>query len=382
LPEISIEDTRDRILSTGNGLQESILAELQHIQRLRIRLFSTHRKEVEIAEETLARLVGRFVEMGSEVAAFEAELSQLRVVETLLDAGTLLEPLSEDDQQRLSAYSSQVTGKQEAIRALLQTLSDIVSARRRQSDMAFSHQVDLLIFVLTIVSIVIALAAYWDARDSARRQAEVLRKQAEILGSSRQALDTALKVANNQLAILEQNLQTAKEELSILREERAQELNRPDVALTPVFPATIAVTLENRSDTKIARDVLYYGAFWNVSRPVGDTFQLVGPKSAKIDYLRPRSTAGPMSLEFTYSGGNTEPIKQGDLLFGYLSVQCPDCSRVRDYWVLFTVGGSGAYFENGPSEPVLDFTHFSKNNFEAALSAFRSHRDLKAMPTR
>ena len=63
----------------------------------------------------------------------------------------------------------------------------------------------------------------------------------------------------------------------------------------------------------------------------------------KYDWIRQDQHAGPSALLDSRDIQNV--VRSGHHIFGYLTVTCPDCERVRLYWIYFTYGKGGWFAE-------------------------------------
>jgi hypothetical protein len=111
----------------------------------------------------------------------------------------------------------------------------------------------------------------------------------------------------------------------------------PDVRILFVQSDKPALVLENISTSKPAREIKYGGFLTNLSgddprKPLPIPFE-------SFDFLRP---SGKSALEPIFERPMVAPlIKNGDEIFGYVSVSCPECERERVYWVYVKWPDSG-----------------------------------------
>jgi hypothetical protein len=78
---------------------------------------------------------------------------------------------------------------------------------------------NIVLFVIAIVSLIVALAAYQSAEQSGR-------EQQQILVSSRQALESVVGVAVKQQGLLDRSLQVSESHLRLAEQARTEELER------------------------------------------------------------------------------------------------------------------------------------------------------------
>jgi hypothetical protein len=124
----------------------------------------------------------------------------------------------------------------------------------------------------------------------------------------------------------------------------------PDLGMEFVSPQDVAFRMVNLSDA-IVRDAKYTFVLVDLDGPrtvvSGDS---AIPQILQIpttvnsgDFLKPRHKYMQRPLS-TFQGVQTV-VKQGDRIFGYVTVTCPNCVKERSYWVYFVNGPGGWYYE-------------------------------------
>jgi hypothetical protein len=220
---------------------------------------------------------------------------------------------------------------------------------------------NIFVLLVAVISLHVSVTTYQEAKRSGDEQTRALQSsrdalaavarsvnsQGETLERSRQALDASVATAIAQQRLLSQSVANSKKQLGILQAEWAREMEQPDVHLALFYTDEFSVAVSN-SGKKIARDSMYQGAFWNLSKPQNGAFQFASVKVQDVKYIRPGGGFAPTKAEWYYGNGGSP--EAGDKLFGYMTVQCPDCFQERLYWVFFSVGGDGAYREGKFSE--------------------------------
>lgn len=222
------------------------------------------------------------------------------------------------------------------------------------------------LFVLTVVATIIALASYRDANRTSAEQSKILKGQKDALDESKNALESVVSVMQTQKGLLEQSAATSKSELEIIQDQNRRALEKPDVEAVFLYPQHPSVIVHNRSHSKVAQGVLYGGNFWNLSKTEGDRYQFVAIRNGDPGTLRPDGPSGPYPFEFV-SGQSVVPLTEGEELFGYVTVQCPECKVVRLYWMYIEFGKRGVYHEGISGE--FDFFHFGSKD-QNKLSEF------------
>jgi hypothetical protein len=116
--------------------------------------------------------------------------------------------------------------------------------------------------------------------------------------------------------------------------------SQPDVQLSFVIPSETGLLLHNTSG-KLATNIKYWDIAWNLDLP-SHTDPLPS-STASFDYIRSHEYGGPQGI-FS-DPGIKQFIKQGDRLFGFVAVTCPDCFKTRGYLFYITWGTGGWYCE-------------------------------------
>ena len=141
----------------------------------------------------------------------------------------------------------------------------------------------------------------------------------------------------------------------LLRGEAEQPVVPPDVTLRFVYRRNPAVLLLNQSKT-VAREIKWSVIVWNLDLP--DRNDPLPIPVALFDFLRTDEAGGP---EGVFTTPTVAPLVQaGNRLVGYASVTCPDCARVRQYWV-YIVWGEGGWFAELPVGQFVDVSELFKS---------------------
>ena len=117
----------------------------------------------------------------------------------------------------------------------------------------------------------------------------------------------------------------------------------PDVSLALGRPAAPVFWVIN-SSPKLVREPKYQFLVYDLGHKGDpDQFLLLEIPVKILDFIRPGRASGPYSLKSVASNGSQ--IQDGHHLFGYVEVQCPECVRVRYYWLFVKVGTDGWFAE-------------------------------------
>lgn len=231
---------------------------------------------------------------------------------------------------------------------------------------------------LFLEMVIIALIGWeiWLGYQEADRQSKNFQKQQQVLTNLEQS--SAATTATLQLmnAALEQSLATSKSQLEIIQQEYSRELLKPDIEASLLYPQRLSLTIHNKSKSKAAHGVLYEARFWLLDRVQVDNFTLAGSKVGSIEAVEPDGAFGPFTFEFP---SLSTTFNEGERLFGYVMLHCPDCFTRRVYWVYAVVGKEGVYREGKPNE--YDFWHIFPTNATAVVESFKQTSGLLPIPT-
>ncbi|HKW89544.1 MAG TPA: hypothetical protein VJN21_12390 [Candidatus Acidoferrales bacterium] len=123
---------------------------------------------------------------------------------------------------------------------------------------------------------------------------------------------------------------------------------RPDIVgiiVNPMTPALIFYPLHAVAEKVEADPVLF-----DIDREDGKTDSL-NITQMKFDWLRMDQHAGPTALLDSRDVGTV--VRNGHRIFGFVQIACPQCQRIRIYWVYFVYGRGGRYAENTIGAPNL-----------------------------
>jgi hypothetical protein len=246
---------------------------------------------------------------------------------------------------------------------------------------------EVIVIVLIGVEIVLSVVGIVIGGEEGRRQVGVLDQLNASASETAKSLRLMSQEQQQLVATQEKTLDTMstmnatmQNEFEIIREQRRRELEQPEVEGILLYPQQPSIVINSISKTKVARDVIYEARFWNLDKPTEEGFALVSSKVGSVASVRPGGSFGPFNFEL-FSGANAPAsLPSGTRLFGYVTVQCPECRSVHIYWAYYVVGNSGVYREGRWTD--CDWYHLSRSNVGAALASFQSHKDLKQMPTR
>jgi hypothetical protein len=122
-------------------------------------------------------------------------------------------------------------------------------------------------------------------------------------------------------------------------------LMRPSIALYISNPEKVRFRLVNISPV-ILRKPKYQFAFWDLDARIDSTKE--DPGNLKIhtrteDYILPKSYLGPWSI--MELSNEAMKVPKSHIVFGWASLQCPDCENRKHYWVHIKNGESAWYSE-------------------------------------
>jgi len=195
-----------------------------------------------------------------------------------------------------------------------------------------------------IISALATTGAYfWWLRECPRRRAHAI-----VLGVIAFLwLSVALPAQLAWIGFREQKVSATEKEA---RSASLPTVNFPDVTVRLVYPDHTAIVLVNNSDA-IAKEIKWTVVVWNLDDPRTYLSTNPGPNShdplpipvSMFDFLRPHSSGGPQTL--FARPDIREFAKDGQRLFGSMSVICPDCKKGHTYFVYEEIGKGGWYSE-------------------------------------
>jgi hypothetical protein len=252
-----------------------------------------------------------------------------------------------------------------------------------------SAPLNVVLLVVAVMALQVATTTYQDAKQSGEEQTKALRSSRDALGGmaqilneqentleqSRTALDSSIKVAISQQQLLSKSVSNSRKQLEILQAEWAREIEQPDVHLALFYTDDLSIQVMNKGK-KVARDTLYQGIFWKINKPKEDAFEWASIKPTEVKYIRSGNGFAPTAAQWWF-GQNGTSLVNGDRLFGYMTVQCPDCMQERVYWAYFEVGGEGVYAE-GRWE---DYS-FAASSITASVSKLLASKNLSRVSRR
>jgi hypothetical protein len=236
-------------------------------------------------------------------------------------------------------------------------------------ELPFADVLNLFIFVLTIVALVISFFSLWvaintkrSADESGEAQDKILSTSSRSLQSSQLALENVIStlnktnstlgksvdIATEQQKQLQLQVQASRGQLDIASREWQRESSQPDIGARLTNIITPSIQVFNFSAEKPVIDGQYQLLLGNLDHPIASGYQAVSNPTASVDWIRPLGSYLPSILNFVVMPEGT--VRQGDHLFGYLSVDCRDCKTHRVYGVYMEFQKKGYFKELSPSE--------------------------------
>jgi hypothetical protein len=304
------------------------------------------------------------------VAFVSREIAEARLIDTST-------PLTQQDVSELVPWMALLSDAARERLKLRLTLEGLQAVRAMdQSSTRFARSslaLNVALFLLSIMALGIALKSYRSAEASGAAQFEQMKQQQQALDSSRQALEASLSTFKQQQKILDQLSKTAQNQLAISAVQAEREARKPELTAVMLYPSSPAILLHNTGN-KTTFNPSFEGRFWDTSKPEGNSFRLVSSPNAKCDYILPKTACGPFMLNFPLNHPDS-----GDALFGYVSIQCPECSEFRVCWV-YIANNRGFYAVGSYAD--YDFMRLTPTNIEATISRFLARKDLMPIADR
>lgn len=129
-------------------------------------------------------------------------------------------------------------------------------------------------------------------------------------------------------------------------------LSRPDIALHLKTPKHVRFSLLNLSSV-LLREPHYAFNLWDLDARVqgkGDDPGNLRIPTKTLEYILPNSGIGPWVIDNLSETASRVP--DGNVVFGWVSIRCPDCELRRHYWLLIKKGETAWYYEIPPEEQL------------------------------
>jgi hypothetical protein len=189
--------------------------------------------------------------------------------------------------------------------------------------------VNIVLLILAVVSIYIAVESYQAAQNSGIQQQRAL-------DASSGSLSSVVKTLKKQQEILDESSHALKQSFNVIEAQWKRELEKPDIHAILLYPAYPHVFIINNSKIKPLMDGHYQFFTLNIDRWLGSNYQIVQAINKVDSAIPPKGTQLQTRLDLRLDPN--QPLKEGDRLYGYLSVSCSDCVTNRCYWVLIKYG--------------------------------------------
>lgn len=120
---------------------------------------------------------------------------------------------------------------------------------------------------------------------------------------------------------------------------------KPDLSIVLVYPKAFAIAFINESDV-VLREPKYSPGIYNLDRLDASGNPVILPIPVfSGDWIRPHEAMGPQTV---ISLPTVQPlVNNGDRIFGFIIVSCPECILTKSYWV-YAVHGVGGWFYKLP----------------------------------
>ena len=149
--------------------------------------------------------------------------------------------------------------------------------------------------------------------------------------------------------------------------------NQPDISLIFVNTGSLGLVIENTSKAAVLKDPYYRVVLWPLSK-VDPLHPFEWVKNLSGYSISRRGSLG--GIELAANSEMAANTTKGDEMFGYATVNCPECIRSRTYTVGFEIGGKGWYSELPPGSSPLATGEFAKN----ILKSWGSVNSIPATP--
>lgn len=122
---------------------------------------------------------------------------------------------------------------------------------------------------------------------------------------------------------------------------------RPDIHLFVQHPADPMFRLVNPT-TVLLREPKYQIALFDLDDPTTNGARSLEIPVKVLEWILPKSTIGPWTFSSLSQAAGAVP--KSHAVFGWISIQCPNCEQPRHYWILIKRGETAWYSEIPPDE--------------------------------
>jgi hypothetical protein len=133
---------------------------------------------------------------------------------------------------------------------------------------------------------------------------------------------------------------------------------KPDILPAIVYPNEIALLLSNNSEAA-AREINVLVLLWDLDNPGNPPTNLQIPINLKDTVIQKHTYLVPLSLAGNPAVKNQ--IKQGDRIFGFITVGCGECIDTKELWVYAVQGDGGWYHQVAKGEGIPLMNAIGKN---------------------
>lgn len=129
--------------------------------------------------------------------------------------------------------------------------------------------------------------------------------------------------------------------------------SKPDISVAIVYPNEIALLLSNNSEAAV-REINVLLLLWDLDNPGNPPNNLQIPINLKDTVIQKHTYLIPLSLAGNSAVKNQ--IKQGDRIFGFITIGCGECIDAKEVWVYAVQGNGGWYHQvaKGEAKPLMN----------------------------
>lgn len=259
-----------------------------------------------------------------------------------------------------------------------------IRKQQRVQELSLSDKTNIIMTFVNVALLILAFVSINIAIESYRATENSGIQQQRALDASNNSLSSVVKTLKEQQEILDESRRALKQSFNVVEAQWKRQLEKPDIHAILLYPAYPHVIIINNSKIKPLMDGHYQFFTLNIDRWLGSNYQIVQAINKVDSAIPPKGTQLQTKLELRLDPN--QPLKEGDRLYGYLSVSCSDCVTSRCYWVLIKYGKQGSFVEvtkdKNKEYSLITLMSLTPSTIEKHINGFLLRKDRIEMIVR
>ena len=122
---------------------------------------------------------------------------------------------------------------------------------------------------------------------------------------------------------------------------------KPDISIHLYNPKSFIIEFQNKSNVLIS-SAKWWEGFINIDRSRLTQATTLPISGGALDFIRPHDAIGGMLI---FDNRIQPPLRDGERIFGFIGVTCPNCVKTRTYFV-YAVFGQGGWYTEMPMSQI------------------------------